>query len=471
MHVDELKRRLGSRLVQPGDADYERARSVWNPAFQETPLNIAYCSDEEDVRICLAFAVSNKIPFRIRAGGHSTGGFSIGPGLVIDVSKINFVEIDGGEARIGAGTNFSHLNSILDTHGLHTPTGTCGDVCVAGFYLGGGYGLTSRTFGLGCDNVLSMKVMLADGRTVRASAEVNPDLFWALRGGTGGNFGVLLELTVRVLPLSFVVGLSVAWSLDRTPAALEVLQRDFMRDSRCDRLGYVGLLCGQAGRPIFQIRGVYSGTQTQAREALKPLVEEVPPLLNDELCWERVGSYRELNDLLHHTPYPIPEVPDGASQDKQSVFIDQPFDGDRLVEFYQASPNPYALAILEPYGGAVSQVGPDDCAFRHREVDFDLALDVFWTNDAEEGPARRHLDRVVESLAPLTNGYSYQNYPRRGLSDYRWRYWGDNFPTLLAIKKKFDPDEIFKFPQGISEAEGMPVGPLKIEVPESVTYD
>ena len=177
---------------------------------------IAFCEVSADVRCCLEFARKYQVPFTCRSGGHSTAGYClVNGGLVIDVSRMDDIYVDPGArtARVGAGANFHKVNAILESYGLHVPGGGCPEVGVAGYMQGGGYGFTSRMFGIHCDNVLQVELMLADGTIVRANSVEHADLYWAVRGGTGNNFGVLLATTYQLYPLDTLWGFGLKWSL------------------------------------------------------------------------------------------------------------------------------------------------------------------------------------------------------------------------------------------------------------------
>lgn len=232
---------MQGRLVLPGDDSYDQDRLLFNPLFNDYPVAIAFCATEADVTVVLAFARGLDLGFTVRSGGHCTAGFSSGSGVLLDVSALTSLVIDplGLVATVGCGVKFGAFFQTLDAYGLHVPGGECPDVCVGGYVQGGGYGFTSVSFGMNCDNVLALRVMLADGAIVTASNAHNADLFWAMRGGTGGNFGVLLAVLYRLRPLGSVWGWAIAWPLDslsgiaEASQALMLLQANYMRASIC----------------------------------------------------------------------------------------------------------------------------------------------------------------------------------------------------------------------------------------------
>ena len=198
--LEKAQADLLGNIVVPGDLAYAKVRRIWNVYFNPRPALIVQCEAEKDVRIALELGREFKIPVTLRSGGHTTAGYSGGTGrLVIDLKDLDDVAIDAQNltAMVSCGTTFGKMNAALDARGVHLQAGECDDVRMGGFMQGGGYGFTSRTFGMHSDNVTSFRMMLANGRTVTASPDINSDLFWAVRGGTGGNFGVLLNARVQ----------------------------------------------------------------------------------------------------------------------------------------------------------------------------------------------------------------------------------------------------------------------------------
>ncbi|MDH2380874.1 FAD-binding oxidoreductase [Bradyrhizobium sp. CER78] len=444
-------------IVLPTDAGYQQDRQLANNAFQSFPQLIVYCEVFSDIRQCLAFAQRCGLTVAVRSGGHSTAGLSVNDDMVIDLSRLRYVVVDpkAHTAVVGAGTNMGHLNAALDIYHLHVPGGSCHDVCVAGFMQGGGFGYTSRCFGLNCDNVVAIRVMLADGRIVVADDKVNRDLFWAVRGGTGGNFGILLEITYRLHEVKSVWAFRLQWPLragsdDTVRAArlLSIIQSELTRKAPKE-LGYMTFLGWQGDMPYLIIRGMYVGPAERGKALLQPLLD-VP---GAEWINDRSGSYAEMMHHLVSTTPDLPQVPDLAREDKQSGYVARPLgpdDWQEVIEQFLETPNNSSMLAMEHYGGAISERHENDMAFVHRRVDMDVYLDVFWMNEPERVDAVTFLDRFMRFMERFCNGQSYQNYPRLAQTDYRRRYWGDVFDDLLAVKRKYDPGTFFRSAQGIS---------------------
>lgn len=450
-------------VVLPTDPNYQSDRQLANNAFQSFPQLIVYCEAFSDVRRCLVFAQRFGLTVAVRSGGHSTAGLSVNDDMVIDLGRLRYVAVDPMRktAVVGAGTTMTRLNAALDIYHLHVPGGSCHDVCVAGFMQGGGFGYTSRKFGMNCDNVLAVRVMLADGRIVVANDKVNRDLFWAVRGGTGGNFGILLEITYALHVVKSVWAFRIQWPVgpaagDASHAAklLTTIQGEFTRKAP-DELGYMTFLGWQGDLPYLIIRGMYVGTADQGKAVLRRLLDEP----GGQLINDKSGSYAEMLHHLVSTTPDLPQVPDLAREDKQSGYIAKLLDdGDwrAVIDEFLQSPNRSSMVAMEHYRGAISHKAEDEMAFMHRDVDMDLYLDVFWMNEPERVDAVAYLDRFMSFMERFYNGQSYQNYPRLSQVDYRRRYWGRFFDDLLAVKRKYDKKSFFRSVQDISADPSRP---------------
>ncbi|MCG8542632.1 MAG: FAD-binding oxidoreductase [Alphaproteobacteria bacterium] len=468
---------LVGSVVLPGDATYEAASRAAFQISAHRPKIIVYCEIEADVRLCLASARRHGWWVVPRSGGHSTAAYSVNDGMVIDLSAMNHVSVDteAMAVHVGAGTRFGRLNAALDSHGVHMPGGLCEDVGIAGYMQGGGYGFTAREFGMNCDNVLSFRMMLRDGRAVTANASQNADLFWAVRGGTGNNFGILLEITYRLRRLSPLWAFGLRWEAGDAAAALQFMHERYTRTGASPKIGYMAVMSHRGdldGRPILAMRGTYNGDADDGRSEIAALLSVGQPTLEVDTS----ASYHRIESTLFETPAALFDVPDDPrlKEDKQAGYIAKAMtvqDWQSVVDHYVGTtPNPSNLFAIEPYGGAINSVAPDACAFIHRDVDMSFYVDSFWIDDADAAAAISWLDGFMDLMAPHFNGQVFQNYPRSGLDDYKRRYWGENYDRLLAVKNKYDPvPHMFYFEQGVCTSPDDPGVPLYGGAPEDFT--
>ncbi len=474
-----LQDKLVGRIVLPSYPDYAADRQLSNPLFQSDPQLIVYCKTEADVQATVLAARDMGLNIRTRSGGHSTAGFSAGPGIIIDTSGLQGCHVDTSDpaapvAKVGPGCAFGMLNDTLDLYNLHVPGGGCPDVCPAGYMQGGGYGFTSRIFGMNCDNVLAVRMVTADGKVVVADAQTNWKLYWAVRGGTGNNFGILTEITYNLhrieakdsgLPLIF--GFAIRWPLD-TPAgrakaveALMLMQSDYMAGQTNPRVGYMVVGCNQADKPDLSDSKPYLLLRGMAVPPLdQPDADVLAPFLatGGELQYALWDTYNRLNYKLLAEPSDIPQFPAGTTmpfEDKHARYVEKPLapaDWTRLLELIanEAPGGDQYCLVIEPYGGQIAKATLQDNAFIHRTPAMDIVMDGFWWTDDQRPAVEAFLQKFVDFIQPFWNGHIYQNYPHVDLADYRWNYWGDAFPTLLEVKQHWDKHGAFLFPQAIT---------------------
>jgi FAD/FMN-containing dehydrogenase len=464
-----LTSRVVGRVVLPQDPSYNSDREAFMSAFQHYPQVIVFCEGFSDVVACIHFAKEVGLHPVCRAGGHSTAGYSVNDEMVIDVSGIHYVRVDaaGATAAVGAGANFAQLNAELALFGLHVPGGGCETVCVGGYMQGGGYSFTSLLFGMNCDNVTAVQIALADGRIVTANADEHQDLFWAVRGGTGNNFGVLLEIQYRLHKLGPLWGFGFKWPIgteeeaDVASSAAAVWHEHFAGARVPKDLGNQSLLVYTQGPgdenpgPYFVIRGMFNGSESDCRKALEPLFELAPDAERCRDVW-RQGSYAELNSYLLIHPTELPEnVPASARWLAKSHLVDRCLsvgDWRRIVEVFRKTPDANNFIGLEAFGGAIHSLRPDATAFWHRTATLDVVLFSFWLYEDARDEAVAYVKYFDSVVGALSNGHSYQNYPNREIDDFGRVYFGGNLPALRKVKKKYDPDDLFSFPQGFAHA-------------------
>ncbi|MBM7773142.1 FAD/FMN-containing dehydrogenase [Actinokineospora baliensis] len=469
---DRLRRTLSGPLVLPGEPQYPIAKRLAAAQFDDlNPSAIAYCASPRDVQECLRFAAHEGTPFAVRSGGHSFTGWSSGRGLVIDVSGLDGVSVRGGSTvRIGPGATAVDATTALSPHGLAVASGLCPTVAQAGFVSGGGLGWQTRLVGPASDRVRSATVVLADGRIVRASRHEEPDLFWAVRGGGGGNFGVVTEFELTPLRVTRVATFSLSWPWDAAPQVIAAWQQ-WIDHSPPELATGMGVLLNDAAAgaaPITVASGAYFGSLERAEAAVSefvaavgvaPLarrVEEVPydkALMRLFGCGDKTAAQCDLVDhnpeatlprqqYIHHrsrmfgSPWPRSGVEDALTA----------FDANRRAGQYRW------LGMLA-LGGNANAVSADSTAYVHRDASFfsvySVGLNVPEPNAEERAAATAWVDHGFAAIDPHSTGRTYLNYPDTALSDWRGAYYGSNYRRLARVKRHYDPHGLFRFPHAI----------------------
>jgi FAD/FMN-containing dehydrogenase len=447
--VGALAADLRGRLLRPADEGYDAARAIWNAMIDRRPALIARCAGVADVIGAVTFARSNGLPVAVRGGGHNVAGTAIcDGGLVVDVSPMTGIRVDpvARTARAEGGATWGELDQEAQAFGLATTGGVIPTTGIAGLSLGGGLGWLMRSFGLSCDNLLSADVVTADGRFLTANATQHPDLFWALRGG-GGNFGVVTSLEFK---LHEVGPNLVAGPLFHPLAtAREVLRhyRDVAPTFPDELICHAGLLTSPDGAALAALIPAYVGPIAAGEAAVRPLREFGPPVA------DLAGPmpYRTLQTLFNAA------FPHGRRNYWKSAFL-QALDDDAIdlmVDGYARAPSPYAVVFIEQLGGQVGRVGPDETAFAHRSAPYNLMVLSAWDDPADDETNLGWVRDVWATLRRHTGGGVYVNY----LSDARYEgenrvrsAYGPNYDRLAAVKRTYDPTNVFRFNHNIAPA-------------------
>jgi len=466
----QLARTLQGRLVRPADAAYAVAHQLYDPRYDAVhPAAIAYCASPTDVQRAIAFAREHNVPLTARSGGHSYGGYSTTTGLVIDVTTMSNVAVKGATATVGSGTRLIDLYTALNNQGVSIPAGSCPTVGIAGLAFGGGIGVVARQHGLSCDAINSVQVVTADSRIVNIDASHNSDLFWAMRGAGGGNFGIATSIGFDTFPVGDVALFTMHWPWAAAAAVVNGWMHGI--ENAPDALSTNCILESPhpAGPPLLQVAGIWLGSVAQLNPILDALVFSVGS--------QASTRFVETKPLAH-----INYVEAGCAQLSQSQchLIGQTSQG-QLARFptyahsnYVAAPlsgagiaavvagihervqaqQPGAIAF-DAYGGAINRVATDATAFVHRNALCCAQYSVTYEpNDAASTVAghKAWLAAYKSSLAPYVTGESYQNYIDSTLTNPGAAYYGMNLPRLRNVKKKWDTDNVFHFAQSIRPA-------------------
>ena len=434
---------LTGRVIWPQDPTYEEARQSFNARFSRFPAAIVVCDNTSDVRNAVRWAGQERIPLRARSGGHSYEAFSVvDDGLEIDVSGLTDVDVDveRGEAVIGSGVRLLDLNRRLWEYGATIPGGTCPSIGMAGLTLGGGIGFLSRQYGLTCDTLLAVELVDAEGRVLRTSEERHPDLFWALRGGGGGNFGIVTTFTFRVHPMGDVVICTVTWPWDDAAAVLDAWQR--WAPFADDRLS-VALAIAHPSAGSISATGLFTGSAA-----------ELPPLLEPLLRAGTPGAplIQSLPFVAAAEQFAGPPIASGSLRFKNAsslAYEPLPANGiTTLVEHLRAAPFASDLVGFFPLGGAIATIDPAATAFVHRRALFDLQYQAYWWDDTAAAASLAWVRDLRVAMAPYTTG-AYVNYVDADLPDWESAYYGTNLARLQRVKMDYDPDDLFNGPQAI----------------------
>ncbi|MFB7919030.1 FAD-binding oxidoreductase [Streptomyces sp. NPDC056061] len=466
-----LAKSLDGKLVRPQDALYPTARQLYNTRFDGLkPAAVAYVGHEADIRECLAFARRTATPVSIRSGGHSYAGWSSGDGrLVIDVSSLSRVERNG---TIGAGAKLIDVYQGLARHGLTIPGGSCPTVGISGLTLGGGHGVASRAYGLTCDSLTAATVVTADGKTLTADARNHPDLFWALRGAGNGNFGVVTGLTFRTRPVPQSVTAYLSWPWSRARSAVTAWQE--WGPSQPDEIwSSLHLAAGPGGsRPTVTVAAFSLGTYGDLQNAVDRLADRIgAPASSVSL---RRRSYQEamlgyagcagITDAQCHLPGTTPGRTEQGTLQREtyaaaSDFFDRslpPAGVDALLDRAEAftripvtSGGGAGSLVLTALGGAINRVSPDATAFVHRGSRMLAQYIGAWTAGTAGSTQRDWLKNTHTAMRRYASGAAYQNYTDPLLSNWRRAYYGTAADRLTALKKQYDPERLFSFPQAL----------------------
>ncbi|WP_103341802.1 FAD-binding oxidoreductase [Amycolatopsis sp. CA-126428] len=467
----QLGRHLQGTLVLPGNSSYAEAKQLFFSEFDAiNPAAIAYCRSAADVATCLKFAHDNSIRATARSGGHSPAGFSLTSGLVIDVSRLDAVSGDAAAVVLGPGAQQVDVLDALAPAGLAFPGGLCPTVGAGGFVQGGGIGMLTRRYGLACDHLVAAEVVLADGRRVCAREDEEPDLFWALRGGGGGNFGIVTSYTVTPVPVTRMINFSTSWSWDDAAAVLSGWQHWAAGGPRQIGSGLTIQLSDAApgNVPIVAIFGAWTGTPEDLDAALDDLQAKIgrapasrvtqdltyrDAMMQRYSCSDKtVGQCHRVGTspgaLLPRTGFTVERSRlYGTALPASAV--------DEVLTAFAADRRPgHGRGIHGAclFGGRAGEVAPDATAFVHRSAEISLSFSAALptsTPAAEDKAAAEAWAATGLGVLSKYSGSTYQNFVDPRLADWRSAYYGANYDRLAAVKHAYDPYRFFTFPQAI----------------------
>ncbi len=458
---------LRGTLLQPGDAGYPAAGHLYNSSYTPDAAAIAQCESASDVQRCIAFAREHNVELAARSGGHSYGGYSSCPGLVVDVSQMRGISAGGattpgqGVVTVGAGATLINVYSQLGSEGLLLPGGSCPTVGIAGLALGGGVGVFSRAYGLTCDQMATVEIVTADGVVRRCGPGQDEDLYWASRGGGGGNFGIATSFEFQVHPIPEAITLfTLEWPWGTAASVLDAWLRWI--PSTPDQLWANCQLfsSGNVGSGLVKVTGVFAGTVSACSAALDPLTVAV----GEATTYRFVGPEEYLTATMIEAgcegePLAQCAAPVQSPFTAKSSYVGGPLPQAAVTGIVSAlSTLPATLpgagggVVFDGYGGLINQIGASETAFVHRNAvacaQYSITYPAAPPDPSATSAASAWLDNLHQKFSPVTQG-SYQNYIDPTLTDWQQAYYGANLPRLRQVKQKYDPDDVFHFAQSI----------------------
>jgi FAD/FMN-containing dehydrogenase len=466
-----LARDLSGPLIRPGESGYDTAKELFDPRFDSLhPAGIAYCRNPHDVATSLAFVTKYGLPVAARCGGHSYAGWSSTSGLIVDVTRMAGVNVSGGSATVGAGTRLIDFYNGLAAHGRAVPGGSCPTVGISGLTLGGGIGVVGRAYGLTCDNLTSLQIVTADGQIRTANAGTNSDLFWACRGGGGGNFGVVTSFAFTTHPAGDICLFFLSWPWSQAARVIAGWQSwaPHAPDQLWSNVHLAAAIGGSV--PSIQVGGTYLGSVSDAGAQLEKLYAAVgshpsSPFL-ESTTWlhamlvEAGCATKTVNECHLPTQAPGGQL-SRASEYAKSDFFTKPLSSQGIgtllagVESFQkvsGAPGGSGGIAFDALGGAINRVAPNATAFVHRDALFDAQYTTTWpVGSASAEVARQHAwqQSFWQSMRPYASGQAYQNYVDPSLTDWQQAYYGANYTRLTQVKAAYDPHRLFSFPQAV----------------------
>jgi FAD/FMN-containing dehydrogenase len=451
--LQTLRTQVRGTLLQPGDDGYDSARKVFNAMIDKRPALIARCADVADIIACVNYAREQELLLAVRGGAHNGGGLgTCEGGLVIDLGALRGIRVDprAHTVRAEGGCTWGDVDHAAHAFGLATPAGIISTTGVGGLTLGGGIGHLSRRYGLTVDNLLSVDMVLADGRFVTASARENEDLFFAVRGG-GGNFGVVTSFEFKAHPVSTVIAGPVFWPLDQSGRVLK-WYRDFIGQAPTELNAFFAFLSVPPGPPFppeLHLKKVcalvvcHTGDAAQADRDLAPVQAMKPALFG-----------------VQPMPYPMlqsafdPIYPPGQQWYWRADFVNELSDEAiaKHIAFAEQMPTWQSTMHLYPIDGAVHRVGRSETPFAYRESKWASVIVGVDPDPAKAGTISDWCRDYWDALHPYSAGGAYVNFMMDEGQERVQATYREHYERLAQIKRKYDPGNLFRVNQNILPA-------------------
>jgi FAD/FMN-containing dehydrogenase len=453
--VEELATAFSGSLLQPGDQEFDEARLVWNGLHDRHPALIARCTTADDVVASVNFARENGLVVAVRAGGHSAPGYgTCDDGIVIDLSPMKGITVDpeARTARAEAGLTWGEFDAATQEHGLAVTGGRFSTTGVAGLTLGSGSGWLERKCGLTADNLVSVEVVTASGERVTASSGENPDLFWGIRGGSG-NFGIVTSFVYRLHEVGPIIYGGLMMAMPERATEILRFAREYMPSAPDDLGGGVAFInappepfvpADLQGQPVVGLVICWTGDHDVGERVVAPLRDVAQPVV----------------DLVQPMPYTALQSmlddggPKGIRGYFKAEFMDELTDEaiDKLARHGAGRAGPMAQLLMEPMRGAISHMGEDETALGRRDVQWCYHALAMWL-EPDPDTADAHVawaKGLAEDMRPHTTAGVYLNFISDDEGEERVRSsYGPKYDRLVALKDRYDPDNMFRLNQNI----------------------
>jgi FAD/FMN-containing dehydrogenase len=451
-NLENLQQRLSGPLILPGDLAYDEARTIWNAMINRRPAVILRCRTETDVVHSVNYARENKLAVSIRGGGHNIAGLALCEGgVMIDLSTMRHVRVDVAARRayVQPGATLADLDRVTQLHGLATPVGINSTTGIAGLTLGGGFGWLSRKHGLTCDNLISARVVTANGKCLLASASSHADLLWALRGG-GGNFGVVTEFEFELHPVGPEVLTGLIFFPRAEAGAVLRKYREFVATAPDELALWLVLrkapllpfLPGKVhGQDILAFAFCYTGAEEDGRKLIAPLAD-FGTVLGAHIGMQPYTAWQQAFD---------PMLTAGARNYWKSHNFAQLKDGffDQIVALAGDLPSPECEIFVAHLGGQVERVPVNATAFGNRDANFVMNVHGRWTSRVDDLAGINWAREVFLATLPYSTGGAYANFlTAEETARVKWAF-GPNYARLAKVKSIYDPENFFRVNQNI----------------------
>jgi FAD/FMN-containing dehydrogenase len=453
--VSALRGKVRGTVALPGEDGYDAARTIWNAMVDRRPALVVRCLGAADVVNAVKLARDEKLLVAVRGGGHNIAGNAVcDGGLLIDLSLMRSVRIDAASdtARVEPGATLADFDKEAQEFGLVTPLGINSTTGVAGLTLGGGFGWTTRKYGLTIDNLISADVVTADAKLLRASGKENPDLFWALRGG-GGNFGVVTSFEFKLHPLGpEVLSGLVVHPLESARQLLPQFRR-IAREAPDELTIWVVMRKAPPlpflppawhGKEVLMFAACYAGDMKDGEKALKALRALGKPIA-DAIAPHPFTAWQAAFDPLL--------TPGARNYWKSHDFADLPDAAVNVIlNSVRELPSPECEVFIAHVGGAMARIPGNATAYPNRDAHFVMNVHTRWQDKAQDQPCIAWARHLFEAAAPFASDSVYVNFMPDDENDRVEKAYGTNYRRLAEIKRRYDPANLFRMNQNIRPA-------------------